>query len=297
MITVFREDETIDEQRTRDHVNFLINSGIQGIVVCGSTGEFFAMSIEERKHMTELVIDEVKQRVPVYVHIGDYRTMSTIELSTHAARSGADGLLILPPYCSCPTTSQVMAHIRAVAERVDLPILLYNNPGVAGIALTPQEIKKLQIDGLISGVKLTGASLTEVQETIHLCKDTNKIYYGDDRDVLLALFCGVDGWISGIQNLIPATCRKLTDSALAMNIPLARAIWSAMLPLMRWSTHVNAEREPHWLSLIKSGLRLLGRDVGRPRRPLSDLDQRMERQLEVLLRNIESSVSDTAEHC
>jgi len=296
MITVFKENEVIDEQRTRDHVNFLIDSGIQGIVVCGSTGEFFAMSIEERKHITELVINEVKQRVPVYVHIGDYRTMSTIELGTHAARSGADGLLIMPPYCSCPTTTQVTTHIHAIAKRVDLPILLYNNPGVAGIALTPQEIKALQVDGLISGVKLTGANLTEVQETMHLCKNTFKIYYGDDRDVLAALFCGVDGWISGIQNLIPATCRKLTDSALAANISLAREIWSAMLPLMMWSTHVNAERNPHWLSLIKSGLRLLGRDVGRPRRPLSDLDQRMERQLKVLLCNIESSLPDTEEH-
>lgn len=290
VITVFRKNETIDEQKTRDHINFLIDNGIQGIIVCGSTGEFFAMSMEERKHVAELIINEVKKRVPVYVHVGEYRTISTIELSEHAAESGADGLMIIPPYCASPTTNQVMEHINEVAKKVDLPILLYNNPGVAGIALTPREIKTLQVNGLISGVKLTGSNLTEVQETIYLCKDDIKIYYGDDRDVLAALLCGADGWISGINNLIPAICRKLTDSAQAKDVSLASKIWFNMFPLMMWSIHVNTEREPHWLSLIKSGLKILGRDVGKPRRPLSELNEELERKLGLLLRNIESFI-------
>jgi len=285
-ITVFREDETIDERGTREHVEFLIENGIEGVIACGSSGEFFAMSPAERMQVAEIVVSQIRGRVPAYIQVGEYRTSITLELAEHAESIQADGLMILPPYCAQPTGGQILRHFEAIASNVSLPIMLYNNPGVAGVSLSAVEIARLVDQVGVSSVKLTGCDTHVVQELRELCGEKLTIFYGDDKAVLEALLCGANGWISGLVNLVPAHCRRLTDLSASGDLDGARDLWRKMRQLANWTVRTDCNREPHWLSLIKTGLEIRGKRVGAPRQPLCPLDEEQGEELKALLREL-----------
>jgi len=132
IITVFNQDESIDEEGTVKHVKWLLDNGVQSIVVCGSTGEAVSMTIEERKKVAEVIIKEFKNKVPICIATGCYRTKDTVELSMHAEDLGADSLLIIPPYYMGLTKTQVFEHYKELSKYINIPVLLYNNPYASG---------------------------------------------------------------------------------------------------------------------------------------------------------------------
>jgi len=268
IITVFKPDESIDEEGTVKHTRWLLDNGIQGLIVCGSTGESISMTIEERKRIAELIIDEFGNDVPICVATGDYRTKNTIELSKHAEDLGADCLLILVPYYMGLTKAQVFEYYKDITKNVSIPVLLYDNPYTSGISVDVQEIKKYFDLGFIHGTKLALGEASQVHDLRYLCGKEFSIFYGADPCALEALLCGADGWISGILNLIPKICRELCDAALAGNRDEAWKIWEKILPLIQLELFLDENREPHWLSFIKSGLEIIGHDVGKPRKPM-----------------------------
>ena len=137
MITAFKPNEDVDLEATREHVEFLIEGGAHGIIVCGSTGEFFNMTIEERKRVISAVVDQVNGRVPVIAGTADCSTRVVIELSKYAEDVGADGVLIVPPYYYKPNEREIYEHYRLIAEKIDIPIMLYNNPGTSKVHVPP----------------------------------------------------------------------------------------------------------------------------------------------------------------
>ncbi|MEM3658554.1 MAG: dihydrodipicolinate synthase family protein [Candidatus Hadarchaeum sp.] len=286
MITVFQKDETIDERRTRDHVNFLIKNGVHAIAPGGSTGEFIALDIEERKRLIELVIDEVNGRVPVYPGTAHYSTRRTIELSKFAERVGAQGVMVIPPYYLNPPKHDAINHFRALREAINIPIILYNNVWFAGYEFTPWEIAQLVEEGVLQGVKEAHGDPWKVHTLKHLCGDKLMVYYGHDVNGLEALLCGADGWLTGMVNLIPAACVQLYKLSQQGFLDEARALWNKLIPLVNFICVNRKDNYPHFVQIFKDGLNLLGQDVGKPLKPLTPLKEEQKAYLASILKEL-----------
>lgn len=283
MITVFTDNEIIDEYRTRKHVNFLIENGVHGIAPGGSTGEFVALTVEERKRLIEIVIDEVNGRVPVYAGTAHYSTRLTIELSKFAEKVGAQGVMVIPPYYLNPPKQDVFNHFRALRESIDIPIILYNNVWFAGYEFTPWEIAQLVDEGVLQGVKEAHGDPWKIHTLKYLTGERLMVYYGHDINGLEALLCGADGWLTGMVNLIPAACVRLYELAKQGRLDEARALWYHLIPLVNFICVNRRDNYPHFVQIFKEGLNILGYDVGKPVRPLTSLGEAEKIQLQHIL--------------
>jgi 4-hydroxy-tetrahydrodipicolinate synthase len=285
MITVFNADESINESGTRRFANFLVENGAHGVCPGGSTGEFIAMTLEERRRVVEIVTEEVHGRAIVYPGTGHYSTKLTIELCRHAESCGADGVMVVPPYYLLPTKPQIKDHYRRVKEAINIPIMLYNNPWYAGVELTPWEVAELVKEGVISSIKVAHGDAGRVHDLISLCGDKLTVMYGHDICALEGLLAGAKGWVSGLPNLIPGPARKLYDAVDRQDLAGARKIWYDMVPLVQFAEmpELKREGEPHWLCVVKAGLNMIGMDVGLPRKPLQDLSPEYKATLKRLL--------------
>jgi 4-hydroxy-tetrahydrodipicolinate synthase len=259
MITVFNADESINESGTRRFANFLVENGAHGVCPGGSTGEFIAMTLEERRRVVEIVTEEVHGRAIVYPGTGHYSTKP-----------------------------QIKDHYRRVKEAINIPIMLYNNPWYAGVELTPWEVAELVKEGVISSIKVAHGDAGRVHDLISLCGDKLTVMYGHDICALEGLLAGAKGWVSGLPNLIPGPARKLYDAVDRQDLAGARKIWYDMVPLVQFAEmpELKREGEPHWLCVVKAGLNMIGMDVGLPRKPLQDLSPEYKATLKRLLRQL-----------
>ena len=288
MITVFDDDESIDETGTREHADFLLANGVHGLAPCGSTGEFIAMMPEEVRRVIDMVVDQARGRVPVFAGTGHYSTKATIEMSKYAESAGADGLMIVPPYYLLPPRRLVLDHFRAVKDSVCLPIILYNNPWFAGLELTSWEIAALVDEGVIEGVKVAHGDVGRIHDLKYLCGDKLAVMYGHDVNALEGLLAGADGWISGLPNLIPSeACQLYNYAVIEKDLRKAQDLWMRLLPLFHFDVVIKHNEEPHWLPGIKDGLNLRGRRAGKPRRPLTALRPDELEELRAILARLE----------
>ena len=273
MITVFKADESIDEAGTRRFANFLIDSGAHGVCPGGSTGEFIAMTLEERRRVVEIVTEEVHGRAIVYPGTGHYSTKLTIDLCRHAESCGADGVMVVPPYYMLPSKPQIKDHFRRVKQAISIPIMLYNNPWYAGVELTSWEVAGLVEEGVISSIKVAHGDAGRVHDLISLCGDKLTVMYGHDICALEGLLAGAKGWVSGLPNLILGLARRLLDAVERQDLSAARKLWYDILPLVQFAEMPELKRdgEPHWLCVVKEGLNMLGMEVGLPRKPMGEL--------------------------
>jgi dihydrodipicolinate synthase/N-acetylneuraminate lyase len=207
-ITPFDEKVRIDEQVMRQLVDFHINAGVQGLFVLGSTGQGPAMTIEERKQAAVIALDQAKSRVPVVIHIGTADAGSTVELAEHAAAHKADAVAIVPPYYySDHTEYEIIAHYRAVARAVPLPIFIYENPKYSGISIPPGLAVRMkeQVPAL-KGIKVAygqGALL----EYVRLLPDV-AVFTGN-ADLFGLLPFGLAGMINPPTSFAPELCVDL----------------------------------------------------------------------------------------
>ena len=178
-LTIFDINENLDEQATREFVNWLLKFDIGGFYLTGSTGEGFLMTPEERKKVVEIVIEETKGRVPVVVHVGAISTKISIDLAQHAEAHGATGISSVPPFYWRFTENQIFEYYKDISDSVNIPMIVYNVPLVG--MMTVKMIERLsQIDN-VAGVKYTGTSLYEVTQIKDSCKENFLIYGGCDE--------------------------------------------------------------------------------------------------------------------
>ncbi len=289
MLTVFKKDESFDEQGTRRFVNFLIEKGAQGLIPCGSSGEFITMTLEERKRVAEVVVDEVSGRVPVFVATGHASTKLCIELSKHAESIGADGVMVIVPYYLRPTQKQICEHYRAVANSINIPLMIYNNVWFSGVELPPKTIAELYKEGVVSYVKEAHGDPSRIHDLRYYCGDDLGLFYGHDVCALEGLSAGADGWISGIPNLLPEHSRRLCDLILVeKDLEGARELWWKMLPLIHMVVNKKAgEQTTEWRQVFKEGLNMRGQAVGTPRMPTLPLSTEDRTNLETELRKLD----------
>jgi 4-hydroxy-tetrahydrodipicolinate synthase len=203
MVTPFDENQEINSVATKQLVNKLIDAGVDGIFILGTNGEFHLLTDDEKVAFAKLVIDEVKRRVPVYVGTGGNSTREVIALSKKMEALGADALSVITPFFLVPTQKEVIRHYKAIAESVQIPIILYNIPKNTGINLEPETVAKLAKVKNIAGIKDSSGKIENIESYINAAKDEDFcVLSGSDSLILKALEMGATGAIAATSNLL-----------------------------------------------------------------------------------------------
>lgn len=212
VITPFDEKELVDEAMLRKLVDFYLKVPVQGLFVLGSSGQGPVMSLAERKRAAEIAIDETRKRLPVVIHVGTADTESTVELARHAAEKGADAIAVVPPfYYSDHTEYEILAHYKAVAGQVPLPIFIYENPKYTGISISPDFARKMKEEiPAIRGIKVA-YGMGSMLDYVRLFPPDVSVFTGN-ADLFGLVPFGLAGMINPPTSFIPELCAELWRS-------------------------------------------------------------------------------------
>lgn len=259
-------DGKIDEKELIDLIEFQIAGGTHGIVPCGTTGESATMSHAEHHRVVELTIKTVNGRVPVVAGSGSNSTSETIELTRHAKEAGADGVLVITPYYNKPSQEGLYRHFKAVAEAVDIPMILYNVPSRTGVNMLPATVARCAQIPNIVGIKEATGDLNQISEVIRLCPADFIVLSGDDFTALATVAIGGQGVISVTANVAPTDMAGLMNSALAGDFAKARQLHYRLFPLIQ-AMFFDTNPVP-----AKTTLALMGKIKGaNPRMPICEM--------------------------
>jgi len=213
IITPFTSD-SVDYAALKKLIDFQLEEGINGIVVCGTTGEASTMSYFERMRTIETVLTQVNGRVPVIAGTGANSTETAITLSKDAETLGVDGLLLVTPYYNKATQQGLIRHYRSIADVINIPMILYNVPSRTGVSCTAETYSELSIHPNIIGVKEASGNLALVQKTREICPDDFYIWSGNDDETAPIMLLGGAGVISVVSNVAPRQMVALTQACL-----------------------------------------------------------------------------------
>ena len=279
LATPFATDGAIDERALRAFVDWQIDEGIDFLVPCGSTGEAATMSLDEHRRVVEVVVEQARGRVPVVAGAGSNDTRKAIELSRRLKEAGATHLLhVAPPYSRPPQRGMTL-HFRAIADAVDLPIVLYNVPGRTGCNVDAATTIELSAHRNIVGTKEASGVLSQITDILVGRPSGFAVLSGDDEMTLPICMLGGDGLISVASNAAPRLMAELVRKARAGDVSGARELHMRALPLMR-AASVESNPIP-----IKAALSMLGRFEPVLRSPLVPLDPRHEALVRSALRH------------
>ncbi|MFW0155639.1 4-hydroxy-tetrahydrodipicolinate synthase [Rothia sp. P6271] len=230
MVTPFSADGSVDEEKTAQLAQYLVDNGHDGLVVCGTTGEYSTMTDEENERVFRIVKDAVGQRTTIIAGVGSNDTAHTLHLAQRAEAVGVDGLLVVTPYYNKPTQSGLLGHFTAIADAVHTPVMLYDIPGRAGIPIAPATYQKLAQHENIVAVKDAKADFsaaTEVMATTDL-----QFYSGDDGLTLPWLAMGAVGLIGVTTHIAPQLFRTLIDAVVAEDLSQAQQLHRELTPIV-----------------------------------------------------------------
>jgi len=266
MVTPFR-DGKVDEVKIRELVQFHVKNGTDAIVPCGTTGESPTLSHAEHKRVVEVTIEAAAGQIPVIAGTGSNSTAEAIDLTQHAKKAGADGVLMVCPYYNKPTQAGLVAHYKAVAAAVDIPIIMYNIPGRTGVNMLTETVAALAGLPNIVGMKEASGSLEQMTEVISLCGDRLTVVSGDDTLTLPLMAVGGKGVISVVANIVPKETAEMTRAALNGDWKRAKELHLRLFPLCKAMFY---ETNP---IPVKTAMQLLGRLNGELRLPLCPMSQ------------------------
>lgn len=231
MVTPFTESGDVDEKATAALAQNLVDRGHDGLIVCGTTGEYSTMTDEENENVFRIVKEAVGERAHIVAGVGSNDTNHTLHLASRAEAVGVDGLLVVTPYYNKPTQTGLEAHFRAVADAVKTPVMLYDIPGRAGIPITPAVYRSLASHENIVAVKDAKADFTaatEVMETTDL-----QYYSGDDGLTLPWMAVGAVGLVGVTSHVAPEAFRQLIDATVAGDLATAQKLHLELSPVIR----------------------------------------------------------------
>ncbi|ATX82462.1 4-hydroxy-tetrahydrodipicolinate synthase [Mariprofundus ferrinatatus] len=232
LVTPF-SNGNIDEEAFREHLERQIESGVNGLIPAGTTGEAATLSFDEHKQVIRIAVEQAAGRVPVIAGTGSNNTAESIELTAAAKAIGADAALLISPYYNKPTQEGIYCHYKAVADAVHLPQLVYNVPGRTNSNILPETVGRLSHIANIVGIKDATANMEQLAQTLAACNDRIEFYSGDDASVLPFMAMGGKGVISVVSNIAPRTMLAVTDAMRAGDLARARAAQFAMCELNR----------------------------------------------------------------
>jgi 4-hydroxy-tetrahydrodipicolinate synthase len=266
----------LDEARFREQVEFQIKGGIDGLVPVGTTGESPTLDFPEHERVIALTVEVAKGRVPVIAGTGGNATSEALELHAFAKKAGATASLSVNPYYNKPSPEGLYRHFMTLADKVELPIVLYNIPGRTGITMSPQTVARLNAHPNIVAIKEATGSLDIASEIMSLCDIT--VLSGDDSLTLPLMSIGGKGVISVASNLLPTQIKQMTKLALAGNFAEAMTIHHKLFPLVKT---LFLDGNPGG---IKHAMKLAGRDTGEMRLPLWEANEPTRKAIEEQVR-------------
>jgi 4-hydroxy-tetrahydrodipicolinate synthase len=233
MVTPFKSGK-VDEAKVRELVEMHVASGTDGLIPCGTTGESPTLSHDEHRRLVELVVEAARDRIPVIAGTGSNATSEAIDLTKHAERAGANGALVVSPYYNKPTQEGLYRHFRAVADAVQIPIIVYNIAGRTAVNIETATMARLARDCRnIVGVKEASGSLDQMAQVIAACGPDFTVLSGDDNITVPLMAIGGHGVISVIANILPRETADMVHAALDGDWKRARELHYKLLPLAR----------------------------------------------------------------
>ena len=264
IVTPFR-DGKVDYKKLAELIDFQIAGGTAAITICGTTGESSTQSLEEHIATVDFCVKHVNSRVKVIAGAGSNDTQAALFLSQEAEKSGVDALLMVTPYYNKTTQRGLVKHFTFVADRVSVPIILYNVPSRTGMSFTAETYKELSKHPNLNGVKEASGSFSLICKTLADCGDEFNIWSGNDDDTVPMMSVGAKGVISVISNIVPEVMAEITKSCLNGDFTSAAKLHLKYLDLMD-KLFIEVNPIP-----VKAAMNLMGMDVGEPRLPLCDL--------------------------
>ena len=232
IVTPMHTDGSIDYEALGRFVEFQIGSGINGLVVMGTTGENATIEPEDQKKVIAYTVEKVAGRVPVIAGTGTNNTEHVLHNTRNACQVGADAILVVTPYYNKATQNGLVTHFTAVADESTLPVILYNVPGRTGCNLLPKTVAKLSEHPNIAAIKEATGSLAQMIEIMHLCGDKIDVYSGEDGLTVPMMAMGGMGTISVLSNVAPRQSVAMTDACLRGDYAAAAKMQCDLLPLI-----------------------------------------------------------------
>jgi 4-hydroxy-tetrahydrodipicolinate synthase len=255
--------EKVDEPALRALTDRTLTAGVHGLVPCGSTGEFPALTDDERRAVTEIVIDQAAGRAPVIVHTGAMTTQQAAALSRHAEQAGAAAIMVVPPYYEPLSTDEIGIYYRDVAASVGIDVMIYNLPMATGVNMSPEDIAALAADmPNIRYVKDTSGNFGQAAQLLHQYGSALTTFVGWDTLYLGSLTEGARGSVIGAANVVPGELVAIYDAIQGGDLTAARTVWDKIFPLMQFFMSGS------YVAGIKSALQFGEHAIGDPRLPI-----------------------------
>ncbi|SEA06486.1 4-hydroxy-tetrahydrodipicolinate synthase [Eubacterium aggregans] len=266
LVTPFR-DGAVDWDRFRELIDWHIDQGTDALLIAGTTGETSTLTDQEHLDLLKVAGEQIAGRVPYIAGTGSNDTAYSIMLTEHAKKNHADAALVINPYYNKSTQKGIYVHIKAIAETVDLPVIVYNVPSRTGANITVDTFKKLsQVDNVV-GVKEASGNISQISEIIETCGPDFTVYSGNDDQVLPILSLGGKGVISVTANIVPKAMHDLVMAYLDGDVEKARQL----------QFHTNILNRAMFYETnpipVKTAMGILGRDTGEMRLPLVEMDE------------------------
>ncbi len=270
----------VDYEKYAELIDFQYEGGTSAILVCGTTGENPTHTEEEHNKLVELTVKKCAERMKTIVGVGGYNTAHVLAQAKQAEACGADGILMVTPYYNKSTQKGLIEHFTYVADRVSVPMILYNVPGRTGIGIKPATYKALSKHPNINGVKEASGNIAEFALTRSICGDDLVFWSGNDSDTVPMMALGAVGVISVASNIIPKDVAKLCKLGLAGDFKAAAAEY---FRLADFFDKLFIETNP---IPVKTAMNVAGMNVGKLRLPLVDMDPANLEKLKVSMRGV-----------
>ena len=268
LVTPFETGGAINYDAFGKQIDNQIAAGVDAVCVCGTTGESATMSIREHFAAVEFCVKRIGRRVKVIAGTGSNDTSAAIYLTEHAQDAGADAALLVTPYYNKASQTGLIRHYEAIADRVDIPLILYNVPGRSGVSFTAETYRALSENPKINGVKEASGNLSLVTHARSLCGDDFYIWSGNDDQVVPMMSLGAKGVISVAGNIIPEVMVKMTHLCLDNDFQAASRLQIEYTELID-SLFTEVNPIP-----VKAAMDLLGMEAGALRLPLCDISEK-----------------------
>ena len=267
IVTPFTQDDKVNFEELGKMIDFQIAGGTDAIIICGTTGESSTLTHDEHDACIKFAVEHTAGRVPVIAGTGSNSTAEAIRLSTHAQNNGADALLLVTPYYNKATQKGLIQHYTAIANSVDLPIILYNVPSRTGVNILPQTAVTLakNVKNIVA-IKEASGNISQVAELAALADGCIDIYSGNDDQVVPLLSLGGVGVISVLSNVMPKLTHDMVMSYLNGDVKLSRQL---QLSVMNLNKALFCEVNP---IPVKEALNMMGWNAGAVRSPLCEME-------------------------
>ena len=268
LVTPFDANGSINYDAFGKLIDAQIAAGVDAVCVCGTTGESATMSIREHIAAVEFCVERVNHRVKVIAGTGSNDTSAAVYLSQHAQDSGADACLLVTPYYNKASQTGLIKHYEYIADRIELPMILYNVPGRTGVSFTAETYKVLSQHEKINGVKEASGNFSLLAHTRCVCPDDFYIWSGNDDQVVPMMALGAKGVISVASNIIPKVMIKMSHLCLENNFEAASKLQIEYMDLI---DALFCEVNP---IPVKAAMNLMGMQAGSLRLPLCDISDK-----------------------